>query len=298
MNRWGFYCLFVLSLSACAQKSTVANLESGSERAPSSEREKPNTPEDQVTLAKTCSVGLENAPKEIFFIYKAMQISYNPDLRVANWVRHEIYKDGLERSCVKRKDSFKNEQRLGSNFHVPEVGAKDYAHTGYDRGHLAPSGDFQWGNEINNETFVMTNMTPQTPWLNTRAWNSLEGRVRRFACGNNHLKVYTGPVLKPGLRRQAACVAVPEEFFKVILADEGGQYRAIGFIYSQADSTDVWKERALPVAEVEKRTGLQFFTEYPQDIADKFKSEADVDAWEKSERDCRACEGKPLQREN
>jgi endonuclease G len=291
MGRWGLYCVVILSLSACAQKPVI-------EREPSAAREEPNTPENQIELAQKCTVGLENAPKEIFFIYQAMQISYNPQARVANWVRHEIYKDGLERSCVKRKDNFHNEQRLGSNFHVPEVGERDYAHTGYDRGHMAPSGDFQWGREINDETFMMTNMSPQTPWLNQKAWNSLEGRVRRWACGNNHLKVYTGPVLKAGLRKQSACVSVPEEFFKVVMTDQGGKYRAIGFIYNQADKTDVWKERAMPVAEVEKRTGLHFFTEFPQDIADKFKSEADVDAWEKSEQDCRACEGKTLQHEN
>lgn len=296
MSRWGFYFLFVMSLAACAQKPVATN-ELPAEREPSAEREQPNTPEDQVALAQKCEMGLAETPNEVFFIYKAMQVSYNPQLRIANWVRHELFRDGLERSCVKRSDRFATEKRL-KIMHLPDVGAKDYGHTGYDRGHLAPSGDFQWGQDINDETFMMTNMTPQTPWLNQKAWNSLEGRVRRWACGNNHLKIYTGPVLKPGLRKQAACVAVPEEYFKVVLADQGGEYRAIGFIYSQSDSKDVWKERAIPVAEVEKRTGLKFFTEYPEDIAQEFKNKVDVDAWEKSEKDCRACQGKPLQHEN
>jgi endonuclease G len=310
MGRWSLYFLVIFSFGACVQKPTtadntpsadfapIAENTNAVDRSPSADREQPNTPEDQESLSKQCADGLAGAPNEIFFIYKAMQISYNPQLRIANWTRHEIYKDALERSCVKRSDRFLLEPRLKSAFHVPAVGAKDYSHTGYDRGHLAPSGDFQWGKDINDETFMMTNMTPQTPWLNQKAWNALEGRVRRWACGNTHLKVYTGPVIKPGLRRQAACVAVPEEFFKVVLTDQGDSYRAIGFIYSQSDSTDVWKERALPVAEVEKRTGLKFFTEFPEDIAQKFKSEVDVDAWEKSERECRACDGKPLQHEN
>ncbi len=254
-------------------------------------RPEPSIPEDQENLQKKCAAGLETAPKEIFLNYKAMLVSYSPLFRVANWTRHEIYSDSLERSCAERANKFIADRRLANDFHLTPIVTKDYAKTGYDRGHLAPSADFLWSTEVNSETFFMTNMTPQTPPLNQKAWNSLEGRIRRWACGNGHLKVFTGPVLKPSLPRLASCVAVPEEYFKVILSDKTGDYKAIGFIYSQTDSSDLWMERALPISEVEKRTGLQFFTEFPDDIAKKFKEDLDIEKWKNSETECRACDG-------
>jgi endonuclease G len=259
-------------------------------------RVRPNTPEQQDSLGVQCTTDLEKAPKEIFLKYNAYWVSYNPRHRLPNWVMHELYKDALERSCARRNDNFHPDDQLKMEFNLTPVDKSDYKNSGYDRGHMAPSADFQWSQDVNNDSFAMTNMSPQTPNLNQKAWNSLEGRIRRWACGNGHLKIYTGPVIKPGLRRLGSCVAVPEEFFKVVLSDVEGQYKAIGFIYKQEDGadpvkTDVWQERAITVAEVENRTGLKFYTEFPKDIADNFKNNLDIEAWEKSEVNCRACDG-------
>lgn len=266
------------------------------ERTPSSsERVQPIIPLNQEELQRTCMEGLEKAPKEILLSYRAYISSYNPIYRISNYIKHEIYKEALEQGCVKRADKFITDQRISTNFGYRPVFTKDYTNTGYDRGHLAPSADFNYNKDTNNESFYMTNMSPQTPDLNQKAWAALEGRVRRFACGFGHLKVYTGPIINGvNLPRLESCVSVPEKFFKVILSDKPGDFKAIGFIYSQSDSHDVWKERAVSVKTVEKESGISFFTELPEDIREKVLSTFNVDEWENSEVDCRRCGDKLL----
>lgn len=55
-------------------------------------------------------------------------------------------------------------------------------------------------------------------------------------------------------------VAVPSELYKVILACQGGRYRLIAVMMPNAETGDRSIESLIvPVAEVEKRTGLKFF---------------------------------------
>lgn len=282
--------LLSLLFIACAQAPRHPELTSSPLREPSADRLAPHVPSNQEDLQRTCAQGFEQAPKEIMLSYRAFTSSYNPRYRIPNYVRNELYREGLEQSCAKRSNKFIPDNRLQSDFQIKPVVTKDYAGTGFDRGHMAPSADFLFSQEANDESFYLTNMTPQTPGLNQRAWSALEGRVRRWACGLGHIKVYTGPLLNGGnLQRLESCVSVPEKFFKVVLADKPGEFKAIGFIYSQSDDHDVWKERAVSVREVEQVTGLKFFTEVPDALADKIKAEYNIEDWEKSEVNCRRC---------
>ena len=57
-----------------------------------------------------------------------------------------------------------------------------YRHLGYDRGHLAPAADFPLNDQEMNDTFVLTNISPQLPRFNMakigRIWEK-SGRERR-----------------------------------------------------------------------------------------------------------------------
>jgi endonuclease G len=55
----------------------------------------------------------------------------------------------------------------------------DYLHSGYDQGHLTPAADAITQAE-ENDTFLLSNMTPQQPTLNRLAWKMLEMKVRQI----------------------------------------------------------------------------------------------------------------------
>lgn len=73
-----------------------------------------------------------------------------------------------------RVDSFKADIRIPKKY---RVSPHEYTNSGYDKGHMTPAGDAVSPEQM-EETFLMTNMTPQDPTLNRVMWRELEYMVR------------------------------------------------------------------------------------------------------------------------
>lgn len=71
----------------------------------------------------------------------------------------------------------------------------DYRGSGYDRGHLAPSGDMP-DEESQQQSFSLANMIPQAPRLNRGVWEGIESAVRDLAVREGEVYVVTGPVFQ------------------------------------------------------------------------------------------------------
>jgi endonuclease G len=137
----------------------------------------------------------------------------------------------------------------------------------YDRGHQAPAGDSSFDQRIQNESFYFTNMSPQVGLgFNRAAWRILEENVRKWVlCGHPDLYVITGPIYGDNPARTGANrVAVPAQYFKIVY-DVGTGY-AVGFVMpNQAiGSHPVLQNYVLPIADIEARTGLDFFSSFDQ----------------------------------
>lgn len=71
----------------------------------------------------------------------------------------------------------------------------DYRASGYDRGHLTPSGDAP--NRLAQEqTFSLANVVPQTPALNEGSWAGVEMAVRDLVHQDGMVYVVTGPAFE------------------------------------------------------------------------------------------------------
>jgi endonuclease G len=104
-----------------------------------------------------------------------------------------------EHLTAQRVRNSRGDTRVNS-FHAdpglpPGVGAEmsDYARGGYDRGHMAPSGDMP-DRQSQDESFSLANMIPQDPDNNRRLWAALESAVRDLAVESGELYVVTGPI--------------------------------------------------------------------------------------------------------
>jgi DNA/RNA endonuclease G (NUC1) len=60
-------------------------------------------------------------------------------------------------------------------------GHSDYTRSGYDRGHMAPNGDFNDTYENALMTFFIANIWPQTPAVNRIEWLKAENKTRELA---------------------------------------------------------------------------------------------------------------------
>ena len=99
-----------------------------------------------------------------------------------------LTKERLESESVRRPSARFTQNRDGgvlqnllreNGYSLPHH--NDYTNSGYDRGHMAPNGDFNdtSGNAL--MTFFIANIWPQTPEVNRVTWLAAENRTRRLA---------------------------------------------------------------------------------------------------------------------
>ena len=69
---------------------------------------------------------------------------------------------------------------------------EDYVRSGFDRGHMTPSGDMP-DRQTQEETFALSNIVPQRAALNREKWAMIESDLRRLTLREGELYVVTGP---------------------------------------------------------------------------------------------------------
>ena len=199
-------------------------------------------------------------------------LRYADQYKQPYWVAYPLLAYEITGDADRDREQFKPDPLVENGTALPS----DYTKSGYDRGHLAPAGDFKFSQRMMRETFFMSNISPQAPQFNRGIWKQLEEQVRSWAFRDKGLYVITGPVLKPGLETigKQNEVAVPEYFYKVILYCNAPQIRMIAFLMKNEESNEPLREFVVPVDEVERMTGLDFFPKIPDDLEQKLESAA------------------------
>ncbi|QWT19698.1 DNA/RNA non-specific endonuclease [Bacillus sp. NP157] len=88
-----------------------------------------------------------------------------------------------------RKDAFHAETG------IPEADRSelaDYKGSGFDRGHMTPSGD-EPNATAQRDSFSLANMVPQNHTLNTGKWERIETSLRNMVLADGDIYVVTGP---------------------------------------------------------------------------------------------------------
>ena len=157
----------------------------------------------------------------------------------------------------------------------------DYRGSGYDRGHLAPAADMAYSVKTMDESFYMSNMSPQRGEFNRGIWKDLESQVRYFAISEGDIYVVTGPILpvKKTLTIGTSKVTVPERYYKVVW-DRTPPEKMIAFILPNAGSSKSLQSFAVTVNAVEEATGLNFFSELPPEKQEALESTITINAWQ------------------
>ena len=161
--------------------------------------------------------------------------------------------------CVTRSDSF-----VADNSLLPGTRAEltDYRGSGYDRGHLAPDADMSWRPDVEQESFILTNIVPQNASFNRGIWARLESNVRAWALTRGHnMTVYTGPIYNNkdktiGMSR----VVVPRSMYKIVIDDATRE--VAGWLFTNDDNNFPNLDMArVSVARIEQLAGVRFM--YP-----------------------------------
>ena len=152
---------------------------------------------------------------------------------------------------VKRQNAFHAEDELPES---ERSELRDYARSGFDRGHMSPSGDMPDAS-AQYESFSLANIVPQDPKNNQRLWSAVEESTRKLARERGALYVITGPLFEgDALRRLNARVLIPSHVFKAIYDPKSGTAAAY-----LAPNDDTLEYRIVNIAELEQRSGLNLF---------------------------------------
>lgn len=164
-----------------------------------------------------------------------------------------------------------------------KVASTDYTNSGYDRGHMAPNYAVAlcYGVHAQQETFLMSNIIPQSPNLNRRIWEHLEqAEIKTYAQRFKQLWAMDGPIFRGSPKKLGGGVAVPDACFKILAVEENKQPRILAFIMPQTVSgAELPQQFLTSVAEIEKETGLIFFSDLPKDLEQRVETQAAKRMW-------------------
>ncbi len=209
-------------------------------------------------------------------------LSYNSKTKTANWVSWQLNRSWM--GSADRKNDFRPDDTLPDAWY--KVRPTDYTGSGYDRGHIAPSADRTRNEADNSSTFLMTNMMPQVPELNRGVWGDLEDYSRDLVRQGKELYIVAGPVGRKGSIGRKEKIAVPTKTWKVILVlDRQGlgmqgvdaNTRTIAVIIPNDASVKGrgWKSFRVSVKQLERETGLNFFSNVPPQIQQVIENKVD-----------------------
>ena len=220
---------------------------------------------------------LYDRPEEIVS-YTGYTASYNKELKIPNWVAWVLTPSRLD-GDAKRTNRFLADPNIEDG---GLADPSDYRHSGYDRGHMCQAGDNKWCDIAMRESFYLSNICPQTKPLNSGDWNDLESKCRKWAQLHDTLFIVCGPVIEPNKAYQAIGenkVAVPEVYYKVVLRMDGGNPKAIGFLFPNGRQSRTVKSYAVTVDEVETATGINFFSQLPDHIEEQIEATYNWNDW-------------------
>lgn len=204
------------------------------------------------------------------------------------WVAYRL--DGQEGSeALKRPGGFRTDKQTSA-----KVTTKAYVNSGYDRGHMAPNSAIarRFGEGAQLETFLMSNVIPQAPELNQGIWEKLERREEKYANSFGHIYVFTGPIFDSrkeylqNLKTQESYeVEIPDAIFKILVKEDGNDIKILAFRFPNGLGDVPRDEKNFAkylttVDQIEKETGLDFFTALSDTIEESLESSRASTPWE------------------
>jgi endonuclease G len=213
-------------------------------------------------------------------------LSYNAETRRPNWVCWRLRKEDIGKA---ERGPFEPDPLLPRGF--ARVTTHVYDGSGFDPGQMCPAKDRSRTQADMDATFYLANVVPQSPASHQHAWERLEAYCRDLTQRGNVLYIACGPQGEGGtgldghkeeIGRGRVTVAVPARVWKVILvlrgedADPHKNTRVIAVVMPNDQTVGFdWGKYRVSVRQVEKLTGLTFFSTLPKDLAAALKEKVD-----------------------
>ncbi len=204
-------------------------------------------------------------------------LEFDVDKRATRWVAFQFNDITAGTSAKGRTEDWAWDSK-----YIPRSFSTEtyYRGSGYSRGHLVASSDRWYSREANQQTFNYFNMAPQNQKHNGGIWNHQERIVQQWGRSSSFrdvLYVAKGGTIKDGQIKSHRIknMVIPEYFFMAIVVKKGNEYHGIAFWtehrgYPKGTSL---RSTSLSIDELEKKTGIDFFHNFPDELENKFEAE-------------------------
>lgn len=243
--------------------------------------------------------------RSLYICRTAFAVQYDPIAKVPLWSSEVLEKRNFEYRRVNRAENFQTDIDVPSKM---QATLEDFKSSGYDRGHMAPAADMvinleslspenleKLNIQAMQESFYLTNIAPQVGSnMNRGIWADLEAQTRYWALQKNQIFVTTGPIFLGGNVKEfigKSKVAVPTHFFKVIT--DPLFYGSVSYIIPNKEiitekTTHIQNPKdayycnggpcslenfVVPIQEVERVTGIEFYPRLAPYYAVKVKQD-------------------------
>lgn len=237
-------------------------------------------------------------------------LEYDKQQKATRWVCYRFDNSLQNDPNVKRTNKWKDDPNLdpADCIHTKDYTGLGSGDPGYDRGHLCASDDRRMTHLANEQTFYTSNCLPQVGSHNRGIWKAMEEQVRDWAddrgfCDTLYVvkaatiednaalpSPYNKGIYGHTQRGNQQPILIPSYFYMALLAvkiDSEGkkQYKSLAFWTEQHDfnkiSTKQVKPRELTisVAELQRRTGIDFFCNLPDATEQQVEAAVNTDEW-------------------
>ena len=209
-------------------------------------------------------------------------LDYSDNFGEPNWVSWDLTAGDVGSSG--RSSSFFTDSSLPGNFFA--VAPEDYTNSGYDRGHMCPSGDRTDNTTDNDLVFRMSNIIPQSPLNDHTVWNNFETYCRTLAQGGSELLIICGPSGFNGARIPSGRAAIAGYTWKIVVVVPAGAGMAASRITeanrviaikvpNNEGVSSAWQNYVTSPQQIETDTGLTFFTALTPPVAAALRVKVD-----------------------
>ena len=225
------------------------------------------------SLPANLQMGLPCAP-DLIIARDGFAVGYSYRRRQALWVCYILTAEQLAMKQLKRSNRFRADPLVEDR----PVQPGEYDRSGFDRGHLAPASDMTYSQPTMEQSFFMTNISPQIPACNRGIWKRIEAQARAWAMQEKRLFVITGPIFDDDATMGDTGISVPKAFYKVLM-DMTPPYKMIAFIVPNRRTKRPIRAFVATVDEVESVTGMNFFRNLEDSLEAILERKAEIDEW-------------------
>jgi len=235
-------------------------------------------------------------------------VEYNTELMHPRWVAYTYTQKNAQKNAPTRTNAWMPDPYY-DNQKQYQLDIQTFP--GYTRGHLVGSAERYYSTEANEQTFYMTNMSPQLYSFNGDYWGEIEDKARdiwgrgvidqksSFYGGTlyivkggtiNQEENIIGRINVKNTLGQTVQMAVPRYFFMACLfVSSSGNAKSIGFWMEHKDYNlntndavamqNLRRSAVRSIDELEQLTGIDFFCNLTDAVENAVEATYDIAAW-------------------